>query len=201
MNRLLLPLREHLSVYRPEPPEVDASVLIPVTLEDEPRVILTRRASHMNSHAGEVAFPGGKRDVGDPDFVSTALRESEEEIGLSRHDVNVIGQLDVFTSRVGLRVQPFVGLVSPGLELKPNPEEIESIFTVPLGFFLEHPPAYTHRVSFMGHEFVVPSFNYQDYVIWGLTGFMIVDLMNRVYDAGIEFRMPAGIVPKKGGNQ
>lgn len=191
---LLLPrLRDRLRDYRPAPERVDAAVLIPVTDAPTPELILTRRAGHLSSHAGEVAFPGGKRDPEDPTVIATALRESREEIGLQETEVEIVGELDVFTSRVGLRVQPIVGMVASGAVLVPSPDEIESIFRVPLAFFLTEKPSYTHRFRYMGQEFTVPSFNYEDYVIWGLTAFMIVDLVQRVYDHSIEFHWPSSI--------
>lgn len=196
----LLPrLRDRLRDYRPNPERIDAAVLIPVTDTPAPELILTRRASHMTSHAGEVAFPGGRRDPGDASIVATALRESREEIGLREESVEVIGELDVFTSRVGLRVQPIVGMVPGDAPLLLNPEEIESVFRVPLEFFLTEPPAYTHNVRFMGQDITVPSFNFRDYVIWGLTAFMIVDLMQRVYDHEIDFRWPSLLPPRNQG--
>jgi 8-oxo-dGTP pyrophosphatase MutT (NUDIX family) len=190
-------LRDRLRDYRPSPERIDAAVLIPVTDGPVPELILTRRASHMTSHAGEVAFPGGKRDPEDTSIVATALRECREEIGLPETAVEVIGELDVFTSKVGLRVQPIVGMVPADAALLLNPDEIESVFRVPLAFFLTEEPAYTHNVNFMGQEVVVPSFNFRDYVIWGLTAFMIVDLVHRVYDHQIDFRWPSLILPLK----
>jgi 8-oxo-dGTP pyrophosphatase MutT (NUDIX family) len=191
---MLLQLEHYLRDYRPEPEAVDAGVLMAVTAEAMPQLILTRRAGHLSSHAGEVAFPGGKRDEEDSSIIATALRESWEEIGLPESVVQVIGQLDVFTSKAGLRVQPIIGKVSADIVLRASPEEIESIFRVPLDFFLTEKPVFTYKFEFMGHEVTVPSFNYGDYVIWGLTAFMIVDLMNRVYDANIEFPWPASMV-------
>ncbi|MDP2227475.1 MAG: CoA pyrophosphatase [Moraxellaceae bacterium] len=195
-SRLILPqLRDRLRDYRPSPDRVDAAVLVPVTDEANPHIILTRRASHMNSHAGEVAFPGGKRDATDSSIIATALRESNEEIGLEAGQVQIVGELDVFTSKVGLRVQPVIGVITEPqrLDLRPNPGEIESIFRVPVEFFLTEKVSYTHRFRFMGQDYTVPSFNYDDYVIWGLTAFMIVDLMKRAYDHEIEFQWPAPI--------
>lgn len=194
-SQLIIPqLRDRLRHYRPSPDRVDAAVLVPVTDEATPHIILTRRASHMSSHAGEVAFPGGKCDSTDASIIATALRESREEIGLPEESVEVIGGLDAFTSKVGLRVQPIIGMVPSDLILLPNPGEIESIFRVPVEFFLTEKVSYTHRFRFMGNEVTVPSFNYGDYVIWGLTAFMIVDLIKRAYDHEVDFQWPTSIV-------
>jgi 8-oxo-dGTP pyrophosphatase MutT (NUDIX family) len=194
-SQLIIPqLRDRLRYYRPSPDRVDAAVLVPVTDEATPHIILTRRASHMSSHAGEVAFPGGKCDSSDASIIATALRESREEIGLPEESVEVIGELDAFTSKVGLRVQPIIGMVPSDLILLPNPGEIESIFRVPVEFFLTEKVSYTHRFRFMGNEVTVPSFNYGDYVIWGLTAFMIVDLIKRAYDHEVDFQWPTSIV-------
>ncbi|MGB4343803.1 MAG: CoA pyrophosphatase [Moraxellaceae bacterium] len=194
-SQLIIPqLRDRLRYYRPSPDRVDAAVLVPVTDEATPHIILTRRASHMSSHAGEVAFPGGKCDSTDASIIATALRESREEIGLLEESVEVIGELDAFTSKVGLRVQPIIGMVPSDLILLPNPGEIESIFRVPVEFFLTEKVSYTHRFRFMGNEVTVPSFNYGDYVIWGLTAFMIVDLIKRAYDHEVDFQWPTSIV-------
>lgn len=195
---LLERMRQRLADYHPRPRGVDAAVLVPVTRGPEPQLILTRRASHMSSHAGEVAFPGGKCDPEDRSVLDTALREAWEEVALPADRVEQIGQLDVFTSRVGLRVQPMIGLIDPeGLELVPNPDEIESIFEVPLRFFLETEQSHSHRIRFLGQDVTVPSYNYGDYVIWGLTAFMIVDLMNRVYDADLPMPWP-GLLSRPG---
>lgn len=194
-NILILPqLRDRLRDYRPLAERVDAAVLMAVTDAATPEIILTRRASHMTSHAGEVAFPGGRCDATDASVIATALRESREEIGLPEDCVEIIGMLDVFTSRVGLQVQPIVGMIPGDMPLRPSPDEIESIFRVPVEFFLKEKPVYTHRFRFMDQDVTVPSFNYEGYVIWGLTAFMIVDMMKRVFDHDIEFKWPASII-------
>lgn len=191
---MLSRLRERLRDYRPASGRVDAAVLMAVTDAATPEIILTRRASHMNSHAGEVAFPGGRCDATDTSVIATALRESREEIGLTEDHVEIIGELDSFTSRIGLRVKPIVGLVPHDTPLLASPDEIESIFRVPLEYFLHEEPVYTHKFRFMDQDVTVPSFNYDGYVIWGLTAFMIVDLMKRVYDRDIEFKWPSSII-------
>lgn len=168
-----------------------AAVLLAVTDEPEPRLVLTRRADQLNTHAGEVAFPGGKRDEADTTLAMTALRETEEEIGLSSSRIRVLGGLDPVVSRFGLEVYPYVGLVQMPFEPTPNQDEIESVFAVPLRYFLEQGPEYMHEVAFQDQTFRVPAWRYQDYVIWGLTAFVIVNMMNRVYDAGIEWTWPS----------
>lgn len=170
--------------------KADAAVLMAMTREDIPRLILTQRAAHLKSHAGEVAFPGGKRDDTDSSLIYTALREAQEEIALNPQDVEVVGELGIFTSRVGIKVKPIIGLLDDIPHLTPSPDEIDSIFTVPLDVFLTQKPNYQHKIKYMGLSIPVPSFNYQGYVIWGLTGFMIVEFMRRVYDADIDWRWP-----------
>ncbi|MFO1391086.1 MAG: CoA pyrophosphatase [Agitococcus sp.] len=170
--------------------KADAAVLMAMTREDIPRLILTQRAAHLKSHAGEVAFPGGKRDKTDSSLIYTALREAQEEIALNPQDVEVVGELGIFTSRVGIKVKPIIGLLDDIPQLTPSPDEIDSIFTVPLEVFLQQKPNYQHKIKYMGLSIPVPSFNHEGYVIWGLTGFMIVEFMRQVYDADIDWRWP-----------
>ena len=165
----------------------EAAVLMPVTDEPEPSLILTVRSSAMPTHAGEVAFPGGKRDPGDIDLLNTALRESHEEVGLTPHDVQVLGQLSPLPSRYGMKVTPFVGVVDPHVQLIAEPGEIASIFRVPLGFFLDEEPDMSNPVDVFGRRLCIPSYYYEDKRIWGLTAFMILDLLNHVFDAGIPY--------------
>jgi 8-oxo-dGTP pyrophosphatase MutT (NUDIX family) len=186
LEKLLIRLPE----YQAPVAKVDAAVLMALTREDVPRLILTRRDQHMNSHAGEVAFPGGKCDSSDASIIATALREAHEEIALEPSRVQVIGELGVFTSRIGMKVRPIIGLLDEMPMLQANPDEIESIFTVPLDVFLNQKPTYDHKVKYMGINIPVPSFNHEGYVIWGLTGYMIVEFMRQVYDADIEWRWP-----------
>ena len=186
LEKLLIRLPE----YQAPVAKVDAAVLMALTREDVPRLILTRRAQHMNSHAGEVAFPGGKCDSSDASIIATALREAHEEIALEPSRVQIVGELGIFTSRIGMKVKPIIGLLDEMPMLQANPDEIESIFTVPLDVFLNQKPSYDHKVKYMGVNIAVPSFKHEGYVIWGLTGYMIVEFMRQVYDADIEWRWP-----------
>lgn len=187
---MLQTLLTRLPEYQAPVAKVDAAVLMALTREDVPRLILTQRALHMNSHAGEVAFPGGKCDSSDASIIATALREAQEEIALEPSQVQVLGELGIFTSRIGMKVKPIIGLLDELPELQANPDEIDSIFTVPLDVFLNQKPSYDHKIKYMGINIAVPSFKHEGYVIWGLTGYMIVEFMRQVYDADIEWRWP-----------
>lgn len=167
----------------------EAAVLVPFVDDPEPRLILTVRSSNMPTHAGEVAFPGGKRDATDKSLEMTALRESQEEVGLAPEYVDVLGALSPLASRYGMKVTPFVGIVDPQAPLVAEPGEIESIFQVPLQFFLDETPELSSPIDFFGRRFRIPSYYYEDKRIWGLTAFMILDVINHVYDAGIEFEV------------
>jgi 8-oxo-dGTP pyrophosphatase MutT (NUDIX family) len=184
-------LRRRLADYRPRrllSERPNASVLIALTDEVEPHVILTRRASHLSTHRGEVAFPGGKQDDTDPDLLYTALREAQEEIGLEPGLVEVLGPLGQVMSKHQLQVTPWVGIVPQDVILTPSLAELESLFRVPLSFFLEDRRQRTDIVRFRGMTHYVPAYEYNGYVIWGLTAYMLVELLNVGFDAGIPMK-------------
>jgi len=167
----------------------EAAVLIPLTDDAEPELIFTRRAAHMNTHSGEVAFPGGKREPSDQSLVQTALRESYEEMGLPPEKVTVIGQGGVVISRFGLKVTPFVGVIAADTPLTANTAELDRIFSVPLHYFLEEKNLTFRRVNRGNQTVQLPSFHYGEYVIWGLTAVILVEFLNITLDAGIELPM------------
>lgn len=185
---MITTLRQRLREYRPRDLSLDlpeAAVLMPFTDSPEPDVILTVRSSAMPTHAGEVAFPGGKQHSGDPDLLATALRESEEEIGLKPDQVETLRQLSPVASRYGLKVTPFIGLVPEDVALVAEPGEIEAIFRVPLRFFLETEPDLSSPLEFQGRSMRIPSYYYGDKCIWGLTAFMVLELINFAFDADV----------------
>jgi len=191
LDELLRRVRSHspsdLPIERSFP---EAAVLVPVTRSDDPELILTLRASGLSTHGGEVAFPGGRRDPEDHDLIHTALREAEEEIGLPPGLVEVVGPLSTLVSRHGIKVTPYVGLVPDYVEYHANRGEIDSVFSVPLSFFRDDPREVTHRIDYLGQSWYVPSYHYDGYKIWGLTAIMVVELVNLIFDAGIELREP-----------
>ena len=167
-----------------QPGLAQAGVLVAITDEPEPHLVLTRRAQHLNSHSGEVAFAGGKQDDTDPDIVFTALREAHEEINLCSQQVQIIGPLDQVVSRFGYVVTPIVGLIPADVEFIANLDELDAIFKVPLRFFLESEPyEYFERGSIS-----IPSFQYEEFRIWGLTAMMITEMLNNHLNANISIR-------------
>ncbi len=156
---------------------VPAAVLVPVVAH--PRgttVLLTRRARHLASHAGQVSFPGGKIEPGDSSATDAALRETEEEIGLARDRVEVLGRLGERVTGSGFRVTPVVGLVRPPVPRTGTAAEVETVFEVPLDFVLDRA---NHRVEtrlLKGVERVFHVLPYGEFYIWGLTARLLVAL-------------------------
>ncbi len=154
-----------------------AAVLVP--LVDRPEgmsVLLTQRTAHLSAHAGQIAFPGGRLEPEDPDAAAAALRETEEEVGLPREHVSLIGRLDTYVTGTGFEITPVVGIVSTPFTLTVDPFEVADVFEVPLSFVLD--PNNHRRTERIFEErrlvfFVLP---YEDRNIWGATAGMLVNL-------------------------
>ena len=159
-----------------------AAVLMPlIDHGDGMTVLLTQRTAHLSAHAGQISFPGGRFEAGDGTPENTALRETEEEIGLRRADIEVLGRLGVRETGTGYRVVPVVGLITPPVAVTPDPNEVAEVFEVPLAFVLD--PANhcfeTRMISGVERQFyAVP---YGDYYIWGLTARLLVNLSERLH--------------------
>ncbi|MFO6445643.1 CoA pyrophosphatase [Erythrobacter sp. NE805] len=157
-----------------------AAVLIAITdVPDDPQVILTQRPRGMRDHPGQVAFPGGKIDPGE-DAVTAALREAEEELALPRSAVQVIGTSDIYHTGTGFLVTPVVGLVPPGLELRPNPTEVEAWFEAPLGLLFDPASWTANAVFWRGATRRYLEMEWQGFRIWGVTAAIIANLSKRI---------------------
>jgi len=158
-----------------------AAVLVPIVLRKEgPTILLTRRASHLAKHPGQISFPGGRAEETDDTAVETALRESEEEISLAPHLVDVIGALNTYITVTRYSVTPVVGLVTPTFSLAPEVGEVSEIFEVPLAFLMDSRNRKKHSGFHNGVERFWYAIPFQDYYIWGATAGMIKDLSERV---------------------
>jgi len=157
-----------------------AAVLVPIIVhESGPTVLLTRRADHLNSHSGQVAFPGGKVEPGETP-VEAALREAEEEVGLDRGFVDVAGFIDPYETGTGFRILPVIAFVRPGFTLTADPGEVAEIFEVPLSFLLNKDNHERHSVFWRGKRRAYYAMPYQGHYIWGATAGMIRNLHDRV---------------------
>ena len=175
-----------------------AAVLIALTDEENPEVIYTLRSNKVSSHQGEVSFPGGMQEESDSSLIMTALRESEEEIGLPQNCVKILGSLDTMVSRFNVSVTPFVGVIPGDVELNTSSEEIEACFRVPLSFLLKDKRYRNDEVNRNGETFYMPAYKYSSYVIWGLTAMITVNFLNRALDAKIDMSLPSKIEGEEG---
>jgi 8-oxo-dGTP pyrophosphatase MutT (NUDIX family) len=155
-------------------------VLVPVVDRPEPTVILTVRTETMRRHAGQIAFPGGRLDPEDDGPVDGALREAEEEIGLSRQAVEVIGIADLYRTITGFEVTPVVGVLPPDLPLVPHPGEVAAIFEAPLHYIMRPEHQIVRTVLWRGSERSYYEIEWEGRRIWGATAAMIVNLSRRL---------------------
>jgi 8-oxo-dGTP pyrophosphatase MutT (NUDIX family) len=160
-----------------------AAVLVPVV--DRPEglgVLLTQRTQNLQNHAGQISFPGGRIEAEDRGAVATALRETEEEIGLPRDFVTVIGRLDDYITGTGFVVAPIVGLVRAPYPVAPDPAEVAEVFEVPLAHFLEPANHKRETALFKGMQRSFYAMPYDGRYIWGATAAMLLNLYDVLKD-------------------
>ncbi len=158
-----------------------AGVLIPIMERSGGlSVLLTQRAAALKHHAGQIAFPGGQMEAGDRDLCDTALRETEEEVGIAPRHVSIIGYLDAMPTITGFAVTPVVGLVNEAAELKLDRTEVEDAFEIPLGFLLdERNDLYAEREVF-GLRLPMVEMHFEGRRIWGATAHMLVSFRQKL---------------------
>ncbi|MBE7942606.1 MULTISPECIES: CoA pyrophosphatase [Ramlibacter] len=185
-------LRERFRNPRPWTPELRqepafsdrapaaASVLVGIRMGERPRILLTERTTHLSTHSGQVAFPGGKRDATDRDAAHTALREAQEEVGLDPSHVEVLGEMPTYTTGTRFIVTPVVALVAPHAPLITNPHEVADAFEVPLDFLMNPAHHHRHRMEVDGLRrewFSMPWMDGElERFIWGATAGMLRNL-------------------------
>jgi 8-oxo-dGTP pyrophosphatase MutT (NUDIX family) len=161
-------------------PTIPAAVLVAIVDRPDPTVILTLRTDTIRRHPGQVAFPGGRVDPDDEDVIAAALREAEEEIGLPRDQVEIVGIADRYRTITGYEVTPVIGIVPPDLLLTPQPDEVAAIFEVPLRHLVAPEHQVMRTMERNGEEHFYYEIEWEDRRIWGATAGMIVNLSRRL---------------------
>jgi 8-oxo-dGTP pyrophosphatase MutT (NUDIX family) len=169
-----------LGIIAQEQPIRPAAVLIAVVEHPQPTVLLTQRSAHLNDHAGQISFPGGKIDPTDASPLDAALREAEEEVGLSRSFVDPIGYLDLYGTSFGFRILPTVARVKPGFDLRINHSEVDDAFEVPLSFLMNPANHQVHSKEFRGMERTYYAMPFAERYIWGATAGILRVLYERI---------------------
>ena len=165
-------------LYQPGRRLTPAAVLVPIVEREAGlTVLLTRRTDHLDDHAGQVSFPGGRIEAFDKGPEAAALREAEEETGLPPDRVRLIGRLDTYVTRTGFEVIPAVGLVTPPFPIEPDSFEVAEVFEVPLAFFLAPENRQRHSRVYEGKDRLFYAFPFGDHYIWGATAGMLVNLV------------------------
>jgi 8-oxo-dGTP pyrophosphatase MutT (NUDIX family) len=172
------PVMEKIATVRPIRP---AAVLVPIVDHADPTVLLTQRAQHLPNHAGQVSFPGGKIDKSDPGPLGAALRETEEEIGLSRQSIEPLGYLDVYMTTLGYRIVPVIARVTPGFTLTLSTDEVDETFEVPLAFVMDQANVQRHSRDWQGLRRHYYAITFGERYIWGVTAGILRNLHDRIY--------------------
>jgi 8-oxo-dGTP pyrophosphatase MutT (NUDIX family) len=170
------------------PEQIPAAVLVALFLRGtpaEPHVVLTRRRADLRRHAGEISFPGGRRDAEDPDLRTTALREAEEEVGLAREQVHLLGELPpTSTFATNYVIHPFVGTIVAGMAWRVSAREVDAVLELPL----ESLRAGKTRTQMerRGIKFETDAYVVDEHLIWGATARILQDLLSRLQSTGLD---------------
>jgi 8-oxo-dGTP pyrophosphatase MutT (NUDIX family) len=172
----------HISGIPPGAKVTEAAVMVPLIPRlDGIHVLLTQRTPHLSDHAGQISFPGGRVEKHDADREQTALRETEEEIGLERSHIRVLGRLPQYEIPSGFRITPVVGWVEPPFELILDPFEVSAVFEAPLTHFLDHSRYQRREYRFKGRHRHYVAIPFQGRYIWGATAGMLYSLARMLW--------------------
>jgi 8-oxo-dGTP pyrophosphatase MutT (NUDIX family) len=171
-------------VLAPEEALIGAAVLVPIVDRPEPTLLLTLRTETLRRHAGQVAFPGGRIDPEDADAIAAALREADEEIGLPRDAVEIIGVAERYRTVTGYEITPVIGVVPPDLPLVPHEIEVAAVFEVPLDFVFAPANQVRQAMEWRGAMRHYYEIMWGERRIWGVTAALIVNLSRRLAQAG-----------------
>lgn len=163
---------------------IQAGVLIPIVYQnDQVQVVLTKRASTLRSHRGQISFPGGRFDLRDKDLEDAALRETEEEIGVSRSDIDVLGKMPVFYTGTGYAMNPYLGILAGMPQFKIDTREVEELFLVPLNYFMNPNNYRLYTVADDSLSFAYYGMRWANHFIWGATASILRNLYQRIQQA------------------
>ena len=171
------PVMAKIAAVRPVRP---AAVLVPIVDHAEPTVLLTQRAQHLPDHPGQVSFPGGKIEKSDDNPLASALRETDEEIGLNRDFIEPLGYLDLYMTTLGYRIVPVLARVKPGFSLKLNASEVDATFEVPLAFVMDQANVQRHAREWQGMTRHYYAITFGERYIWGVTAGILRNLHERI---------------------
>lgn len=160
-----------------------AAVLVGLVAREEPQLLFTERSKHLPVHAGQVAFPGGKREASDASPLATALREAHEEVGLDERFVTPLGYLDLYVTNSGFGIVGVVAEIAPAYELRLDPGEVDDAFEVPLGFLMREENHLIEMREWKGGLRQVHHMPWSERHIWGVTAGMVKNLYERLYRA------------------
>lgn len=158
-----------------------SAVLLPLFQKNfEDHLLFTVRNHQVKHHKGEICFPGGVYDKSDQDLLKTALRETEEEMGIQQKDIHVLGELEELITPTYYRISPFVGRIPYPYSFQVNKQEVEEVIEIPLSYFMDETRVKFDQVTFFGKEFKRPSYQWNHHLIWGATAMMVRQLVKKL---------------------
>lgn len=168
-----------MASHQEKPSYLGAAAVLVIVDPRQDAILLTLRSAHMNSHSAEVALPGGKWESHDANLLATALRETEEEVGLQKSDLDVFGELPASFTKAGVRVKPYVAMLCSDAKARVNSEELEAVFWMPEEVVVTDIRLRTDLFELNGHEYWSPAYRYNDYEVWGFTARVLVQYLEQ----------------------